>query len=211
VGGKVALDVGVAHGGAGAPSQAIRHREHDPAAGRPALEAAVAIAEPAVGGVEDDHPVVRRVERAHDDDRLAHLLPVGAHVLDGRRAHESGDPAEALEPRPPTLHAQADDVVPRLAGGNRQLHGVAGFAGRHAAQGHLDDETVHAFVGNHQIGSAPEDPERDPPLSGPRQGGPHGFLVERLDEISSGAADAKGAPGRERDVLLGPHARAPGW
>ena len=84
-----------------------RHGEHDPAAGR-ALERARAVGEAALGGRGSRAPRRRAVVRAHGDDRLGDLLPVGADVLDRRRADRARDARQALDARrvPPRRSAR---------------------------------------------------------------------------------------------------------
>src|SRR5439155_6206268 len=97
---QVTLDVGVAHGGRAAGPEPVGDGQHDPALRLDAPEAAVAVAEAALRGGERAELAALRVEDAHRRHRVAHLLTVGPDVLDGRRADEAGDAAQALEPRP---------------------------------------------------------------------------------------------------------------
>src|SRR5207244_425074 len=117
---EVALDVGVADGGHASGPEPVGHGEHDVAPGVPALERAVAVGEAALGVRPRQEAAVGRVEQAHGDHRLAHVLTVRADVLDWGGADEAGDPAQALEARPAPLDGQADEVVPGLAAERRE-------------------------------------------------------------------------------------------
>src|SRR5258705_11763417 len=98
-----------------AGDEPVRDTEDDVPARGAALEEAVAIAEAAVGRHERHDAPALAVQRAHRGERVAHLLAVGAHVLDRGGADQPGNPAQALEPGPVALHRVGTAAVPRLA------------------------------------------------------------------------------------------------
>ena len=103
-----------------------RHREHHPAAGG-ALEGARAVREAAVLRAELLEGLALAVVDRDRRDRLGHVLPVGADVLDRRRAGRPRDPRQALDPRQAVLDAPGHDGVPLLTGldGDRDPVAVA--------------------------------------------------------------------------------------
>ncbi len=204
------LEVGVAQGRRAARAQAVAHGEDDPAAGLAALEAAVAVDEAAVTPGERRDGALARVERAHFGDGLAHLLAVGADVLDGRGPDEPRDPGETLEAGPAALDGAADEVVPRLAGRRGQVERAAGLARGDAAEVDLHHERVHALVGDDEVRAPAQHAERDAARPRPGERVEHRGLLTRLDEPARGAADGQRGARRQRDALARRHRRAGG-
>src|SRR5437016_1927929 len=200
---QVTLDVGVAHGGRAAGPEPVGDGQHDPALRLDAPEAAVAVAEAALRGGERAELAALRVEDAHRRHRVAHLLTVGPDVLDGRRADEAGDAAQALEPRPAALDARAHEIVPRLAGRRRQLHRAVHRARRDPAERDPRDDRRDSLVGDDEVRAAAEDAEGEPATPRPRARVQEPGLVAHLDEVARRAADTERAVRPERDVLGG--------
>src|SRR5947208_269746 len=195
---QVTLDVGVAHGGRAAGPEPVGDGQHDPALRLDAPEAAVAVAEAALRGGERAELAALRVEDAHRRHRVAHLLTVGPDVLDGRRADEAGDAAQALEPRPAALDARAHEIVPRLAGRRRQLHRAVHRARRDPAERDPRDDRRDSLVGDDEVRAAAEDAEGEPATPRPRARVQEPGLVAHRDEVARRAADTDRAVRPER-------------
>ena len=171
-----------------APLEREGDREHDPAAGG-ALERARAIGEAAgVGGQLLDH-VALAVEHAHRHDRLGHLLPVGADVLDRRRADRAGDARQALHAREPLGHAARHEPLPLLARLHGQLDAPVALALLDPRRQHPHDGAGEAVVGDHEVRAAGEEQQRPGLAAHGRE--QLGFAA-RLHERPRGPAEAQG-------------------
>ena len=123
------------------------------------LEPGGAVAEPAVGVGEGADALERAVPDPDRGDGLRDLLPVGADVLDRRRADPSGDAGERLDADPPALDREGDEVVPALARRDPDEDAAAGRVvgvGGDSAGGDLDDTSVEACIGDHEVAAAAE-------------------------------------------------------
>src|SRR5207302_10243553 len=107
--------------------------------------------------------------------------------------------------RPAPLDGQADEVVPGLAGGGREVHDSAALARGDPAERDPDHEAVDALVGDDQVRAASEHPEAEPPPAGPVERVLHRRLVARLDEVPRGAPDAERRERRQGHVAGDDH------
>ena len=127
------------------------HREdHETVA---VLEATRAVAEAALLGSEVDDRVRLAVEGADARDRLRHLLPVGADVLDRRRAGRTGIPDRHSTPaRPSATHAAT-----KSSHGSPAATDQPRPSAHHAARAHVHDRPVEARVGDDDVRPAGQD------------------------------------------------------
>src|SRR6267378_7015726 len=79
------------------------------------------------------------------EDGIRDLYVTGVQTCALPISDEAGDPAEALEARPAPLDRQADEVVPGLAGGGREVHGSAALARGDPAERDPDHEAIDAL------------------------------------------------------------------
>ena len=185
--------------------EAVGHGEDGVEVRRAALQHAVAIGECAVGRGQRHDGAALPMKRAHGRDRFAHFLAIGANVLDGRRARQTGNAAQALEPRPAALDRMAHHRVPWLARPGRQLDRRACRDRRKTAQAHPDHEAVDALVGDDQVRAAAQDSQRDAARPGPPPGRKHVCLVVSVGEEARRPADAQGAMRSQRLMLARRH------
>ena len=162
--GEVALQVRVPDRRRLSRAQAIRHAEDDVAAAVLALEAAIAVAEPAFLAVELVRLAAAEIEDAHARDRLGDVLAVGAHVLHGGRTDEAGDAGEALDTRPAFRDRPLDQRVPGLPRARRQLDPAISRHRLDAADPQVDDEAGEALVRDDEV-AAPAEEEQRPAFS----------------------------------------------
>jgi hypothetical protein len=205
--GEVLLQVGVAEVGRGGGVETEGDAGDDVAAAVGGVETAAAVAEGAVsggegyeggsfGGVE--------VEGADVGDGVGDLLAVGADVLDGGSADQSGDTGEALDAGDSLLADGEDEGVPVVAGGDGVLDGVGGGGGDGggAGEGDVEDDAVEAGVGDEEIAAAAEDECGQVVLVGEFDGFDESGFSGDFAEVTGGPADAEGGVRGQRDGLL---------
>jgi hypothetical protein len=160
--------------------QRERHAQDDERA-RLALEAAGAIGEVALLGRQVDDLAAAAVQRPDRDDGVAHLLAVGADVLDRRRPDRAGNAREALDPGQALGDRVRDEPVPRLAGRDVQDVAVA----LDPAREDPDDRAREAGVADHDVRPAREQQHVV------ADGGQQLVVGAGLDQTAGGAAEAQ--------------------
>ena len=176
------------------------HAEHQPAI-RSVLERAVAVAEPARCRGELDDVQRLAIHGAHRNDRLGHVLSIGADVLDRCRARKAGNSRKALEAGQSAPHGLGDHAIPGLARGHARVHAIAGSVERDSAQGNADHQAGKSGVGDDHIGAAAEHEHRQVARGRPAQGFERARLVSDGREVTCGAAQLQGRERRERRLV----------
>ncbi len=202
-------ELGVAHRGTEvAQGELEGDLEDDEATGVP-LEPAGAVAEAAVG---DGEGAVRRLDAvpaAHGGDRVGDLLAVGADVLHRGGADRAGDAGERLDAHPALLDRPGDQVVPDLAGGDRDEGAAAGVPGhRHAAGRDPHDGAVEALVGDDEVAAAGDEQDRRAGLVAGADGVDELVGGRRLHPGAGGPAETQGGVLGEAGLLRQP---GPPW
>jgi len=117
------------------------------------LEETGAIAEPAIPIREPHHPASGAVESLDADDRLTHLLPVRADVLNRRRTRRAGNAGETLDASPAARDGERHELIPRLAGGALLTFTAPGSSSMTVIprRAILTTSPVVAAIGNEQV------------------------------------------------------------
>ena len=162
------------------------------------LNMRVAVAEARTPRAPGRRPRRARGRSARTDaDGVADLLPVGADVLDRRRAHAARDARQALDAAQPLADRVRDEVVPRLAGGDVQ-HRRRRARSRACARGRrpgTPSSPITTF---------------DPPARISASGSSRTAAISASSVVASheppgGAAEAQGGVVGERQDRLGPY------
>ncbi len=156
-----------------------------------------AITETALGEGENalhERPAIKH-SNTLDDGR--DLLAVGADILNRRRTRGSRYSGEALDSCQLLPNRRGDDVIPGFAGGGCEHRAVV-FA-RHidAPIGDPDHHPANAPVGNHHVGSATQDRDRQIPVRGPPQRITQLFNGRGFDKPVGASAQLEGGSGCE--------------
>ena len=137
------------------PRQAKAHRGDQPLP-RLALEHAVAVAERTVVRTEAAAGAGVEIDRVERVETIDDLQPVGADVLDRRRAHRARDQRQVLQPRPALGQRPAHEVVPVLAGAGLDDPGL-GLGAQQASAGQVDlEHDAGEVAGEHHVAAAAE-------------------------------------------------------
>jgi len=193
------LELAVADRGHATRAQLEGHADHDPAIGL-ALEDAVAVAEPTLVGCQlagDQRRAIQDLDRA---DHLRHLLTVGADVLDGRRAGESGNSRKAFDPGQSARHGRRDDAIPRLA--RRHLHPFEIACARKGdpAAGDAHHQPREAGIAHDQVRSTAQHQHRQSARLRPAQRLDQRRRVGGDRQVARRSPQLKGGHRRQRDV-----------
>src|SRR5262245_12616873 len=182
--------------------QRVSDRRHDVSAASLGVEDAGAVAEPALLVAQFGEPSGETVKYANGSDRLAHLLPVSADVLNGRAADAAWNPTQTFDARQIALDAPADKLVPILAGHGDNNDPLAFVAPSHAFERHMNDQPRKTFVGDQRVAPAAENEERKAALFGERKRREQFIFLARFSEKARRPTDPQRCQRRERYVLL---------
>ena len=163
-----------------APSRAQLefHARDDEAVEIVALESAGAVAEPAVAHWSSCTTLERVAIHGLDTgDGAGHFLSVGADVLHRRAADLTRNSRQALEPCAVSRDRRGDERDPTARRPRRGTRvSIRVRVGSHAANVHVDHETVESLVGEDDVAAAAEDVHRQTraraPTSAPRRAAP---------------------------------------
>src|SRR5262249_40719298 len=197
-----ALEIGIANRRFSARFQRISDGRYDVTVTGRGVENAGAVAELALGVAQFGKPSGEAIKDANRNDRLAHLLPVSADVLNRRAADAARNPAQTFDTCKTALDALSNNLVPILAGLGRNDDLIAFAAPRHAFERHVNDQTGEAFVGDQGVTPAAENEQRKALLFGERKRLEHLIFDARFGEKARGAADPQRGQRRERNILL---------
>src|SRR5262249_24549530 len=196
------LEVGIANRRLRVGFQRVSDSRHDITVTGRVVENAGAVAEPALGVAQFDKTSGEAIKDPNRNNRLAHLLPVSADVLNRRAADTARKPAQTFDAGQIALDALSDKLVPILAGLRRNDDLIALLAPRQAFERQMNDQTGEAFIGDQRIAPAAENEDRDALLFGEGKRRKHFIFVARFGEKARGAADPQCGQRRERDILL---------
>ena len=181
---------------------AKRDGQHDEAVGI-VFERAVAVGETRTSaGASSRTSPLRRSSTVHAADRLGHLLPVGADVLDRRGADQARDARQALEPGEIARHRLGDQGVPGLAGGRGERDRAAGLrrsAGRAVAM--RTTRPSKPRVGDDQVRAAAQDQHGKPARLRPAQRRHDGVVVAASTKMARRPAELQRRQRRQRHVV----------
>ncbi len=175
------------------------HLAHDEPPGVFALEPAHAVTELTLGVGERDERLRASIEGGDVVDGVAHLLPVGAHVLNRRAADAARNARQALDARQPAAHGSGDHTVPWLPRPGAHERVVAVAREIDAAHVDLRHQSVESAIGDDEIAAAAQHEQLDAPLAGPPVRGRHVLHGACAGEPARGSTDAKrGERGQRR-------------
>ena len=201
--GEVAGEVGVGEVGFGGGVEAEADGGDDVAVAVSGVEDASAVGEAALVGGEIDEGGGFEVEGADGGDGVGDLLTVGSYVLNGGAADGAGDAGEALDSGDSLLGDVEDEGVPVAASGDGVVDVTAiGLGLERVCYGDVEDEAVEAGVADKEIAASAEDEDGEVVGAGVGDGFEESGFAGDVGEEVSGAADAEGGVGGERDVLL---------
>src|SRR5262245_55000807 len=163
------FEIGIADRRLSVRSQRVSDRRHDVSAASLGVEDAGAVAEPALLVAQFGEPSGETVKYANGSDRLAHLLPVCADILNGRSADGARDPAQTFDARQIALNALAYKLVRILAGPGGADDPVAFVAPGNSFERHMNDQPWKTFVGDQRVAPAAENEERKAALFSERK------------------------------------------
>src|SRR5262245_32650602 len=139
------FEIGIADRRLSLRFQRVSDRRHDVSVASRGVAEAGAVAEPALRIAKFGEPSGETVKDANRSDRLAHLLTIGADVLNGRAADAARDPAQTFDARQIALDASAYKLVPIFACPGDADDPVALIAPGHAFERHMDDQPRKTF------------------------------------------------------------------
>src|SRR5262245_40742443 len=196
------FEIGIADRRLSVRSQRVSDHRYDVSVASLGVEDAGAITETALLVAQFGEPSGETVKDANGSDRLAHLLPVSADILNGRAADTARNPAQTFDARQIALDTLANKLVPILAGHGNNDDPVAFVAPSHAFERHMNDQPRKTFVGDQRVAPAAENEERKAALFSERKRREQFIFLTRFGEKARRAADPQRCQRRERYVLL---------
>ena len=194
----VRLKLRVTQGRRAADGEPERDRPDDVAVAPLSLEAAGSVAEATLLGAEASPRAGRPVHDVDGDDRVRHLLPVGADVLDGRRAHAARDAAQALDPREALIDREGDQLVPLHARADLEVGLAVLTLDVHAVVRRADHKPLEGFVVDEDVATAAEHEHRQLLLARPGERLSELRVVDRLRHKGRVPARRASWPARSR-------------
>ncbi len=121
------------------------------------LEQTVPVGEAALVVVDIKIAAIFEIPGGQRVKALGNFQPVGADILDRRRADRTGNQAEVFQPRPAVGQRPFNEFVPVLAGAGLDIPGIAVFPEQSLAGNRHVQDQAGEIAGQHQVAAAAED------------------------------------------------------